>query len=553
MLGTLQEALTGDVPWLWLSARTFGIGAWLTSSLTILLGLTVSTRLLGRKRPPRTTTVMHRSLATLTLVFVLCHIAALIPDPYAKISLIDTVVPGLAPKNTLATALGSIAFLALILVSVAGIARSHMSAKLWKTIHAVAFVVWPLASIHFIMMGTDAMASWSLVMILAVGSLVVLLILRRGYVVPRGAARRAPLTPGSQPASQVGSGLVAPRIAELEISRVVDETADAKTLVFRFPAELARSFAYRPGQHLTLRVPSIETGSVARCYSLSSAPTVDRDLRVTVKRVPGGYASNWLCDNARPGMRLQVLRPAGTFTPGADMTELLLFAGGSGITPMLSIIKDALDRKRCRITLVYANRDERSIIFRDELAELARRHSGQLVVHHWLQSVSGIPTVSDATEALASHRDADVFVCGPAPYMELVTGAARMFGWPDDRIHIESFRSLEGDPFAPRLARAGGQAATQGGSAVLTRTSVAQVKLDGRAHEVQWPEESSLVDAMLDAGIDAPYSCLEGACATCECKLVRGTVESKEAAHAEGERVLGCQVRPTSEAVEIHF
>lgn len=543
----LSQMAAADVPWLWLTARTLGICAWVASSAVVIIGLTMSTRLFGSRVSMRSMTTLHRAAATFTLIFVVGHILSLIPDPYAKLTLLDAFVPGLAPNNTFATALGTIAFLSLIVVSLAGIFRSRFSAKAWKAVHSVAYIVWPLVSIHYIVMGTDAMATWSLAMIGFVSGLLVLLLLRRGFVTPQRAVGRA-----SRRAIRPQAGFDE-RSAELTVTRVIDETADAKTFVFSVPDSHLGAFRYSPGQFLTLRIPSDVTGSVARCYSLSSSPDTDSDWRVTVKRTPAGYASNWLCDNVRVGTKLQALRPGGTFTPRDGMDELLLFAGGSGITPIMSIIKSALAGQRARVTLVYANRDEASIIFRDELRDLARMHPGQLVIHHWLASVSGIPTGSNVTEALASHRDAEIFVCGPAPFMDLVTSTARNFGWPGAKVHVEEFRSLEGDPFAPRSAAPSANRRGGDGVGVLTRTSVAKVELDGQTHEVDWPQDASLVDAMLDAGLDAPYSCLEGVCATCECKLVKGAVESESATHSDGDRVLGCQVRPTSETVSVRF
>ena len=544
----ISQVLAADVPWLWLSARTFGICAWVASSAVVLIGLAMSTRLFGSRVSMRSMTTIHRAAATFTLVFVLGHIVSLVPDPYAKLTLLDAFVPGFAPNNTFATSLGTIAFLSLIIVSLAGVFRSQFSAKAWKTVHALAYIVWPLVSVHFIMMGTDAMATWSLAMIGVVSGLLVLLLLRRGFVTPKRAVRS-----NARKAARSGAEFSG-RSAELTLTQVIEETADAKTFVFSVPDAHAAAFRYLPGQFLTLRVPSDLTGSVARCYSLSSSPDIDSDWRVTVKRTPTGYASNWLCDNLQPGMKLEALRPGGTFTPSEGMTELLLFAGGSGITPMMSIIKSALAAQRAQVTLVYANRDEQSIIFRDDLQDLARKHPGQLVVHHWLQSVSGIPTANNVSEALAAHRDAEVFICGPAPFMELVKTTARNFGWPGAKVHVEEFRSLEGDPFARRSTQAGADKRDRAGDgAVLVRSAIAQVELDGESHEVDWPQDSTLVDAMLDAGLDAPYSCLEGVCATCECKLVKGAVESDSASHSSGERVLGCQVRPTSDAVSVRF
>lgn len=549
MIEVLRQTLATDVSWLWISARTLGIAAWLASSVTVIVGLVISTRLASRPRSVRLTNTVHRSAATLTLAFVIGHILTLIPDPYAKLTLLDSLIPGQAPNNTIATALGTIAFLALALVALGGTVRSHLGRRTWKAIHSVAFVVWPLASIHFIVMGTDVLATWSLAMIAVVAGLIVLLLVRRGYAPSRREPQHATgAIPGAIPGLPRATNSV-----ELTVASVIAETADAKTIVFDIADKDVANCEYLPGQHLTLRVPSSETGSVARCYSLSSAPGVDRNLRITVKRTSNGYASNWLCDNAAPGMRLQALSPAGTFHPTDGMGDLLLFAGGSGITPLMSMIKSALAEQSRRIVLVYANRDEDSIIFAKELRELQRRQPYALNVHHWVQAFTGIPTANDVVQALAHNRDSEIFVCGPGPFMRLVADTAGEFGWPKERIHIEEFRSLTGDPFQPQRLAASTRTASKTNTATLTKTAVVHVELDGQSHTVGWPEDSSLVEALHNAGVDAPYSCLEGVCATCECKLVSGSVASDSSVHREGDRVLGCQIRPTSEIVQVKF
>src|SRR5213596_1192587 len=160
----------------------------------------------------------------------------------------------------------------------------------------------------------------------------------------------------------------------LTVTDVIDETADARSLVFAWPEDQRERLSYRPGQFLTLRVPSDTTGSVARCYSLASSPHVDDAPKVTIKRTAGGYGSNWLCDNVSAGDRIEVLPPAGTFTPTDLECDFLLWAAGSGITPMMSILKSALTAGTGRVVLLYANRDERSVIFADELQALASQH-----------------------------------------------------------------------------------------------------------------------------------------------------------------------------------
>ncbi|PRC44644.1 3-ketosteroid-9-alpha-hydroxylase, partial [Mycobacterium sp. ITM-2017-0098] len=183
-------------------------------------------------------------------------------------------------------------------------------------------------------------------------------------------------------------------VLELEIADVIDETADARSLVFTSPAGSSvppEKLHYAPGQFLTLRVPSDRTGSVARCYSLCSSPFTGDPLTVTVKRTADGYASNWLCDNAHAGMKVHVLAPSGTFVPKTLDTDFLLLAAGSGITPMLAILKSALSEGSGKVTLVYANRDEKSVIFAETLRDLAAKYPDRLTAVHWLESVQGLP------------------------------------------------------------------------------------------------------------------------------------------------------------------
>ncbi|ESV65163.1 3-ketosteroid-9-alpha-hydroxylase reductase subunit [Mycobacteroides abscessus MAB_091912_2446] len=154
-----------------------------------------------------------------------------------------------------------------------------------------------------------------------------------------------------------------PHVHSLKVVEIIRETGDAVSLVFEVPDALVDAFRYRPGQFLTLKIPSEQTGSVARCYSLSSSPHLDDDLVVTVKRTDGGYASNWLCDNVGVGDHITVLTPSGVFVPRSLDSDFLLIAAGSGITPMLSIAKSVLLGGAGTVYLFYANRDAQSVIF----------------------------------------------------------------------------------------------------------------------------------------------------------------------------------------------
>ena len=212
----------------------------------------------------------------------------------------------------------------------------------------------------------------------------------------------------------------------LPVAEVVRETADAVSVVFDVPEEYAEAFAYRPGQFLTLGIPSDRTGLVARCYSINNPP--GEQLQVTVKRTDGGYASHWINSELSAGDSLRVLPPSGIFTPKSLDEDLLLFAGGSGITPIMSITRTALRDGTGQVVLFYANRDEESVIFAERLRDLAAEHPDRLLVVHWLETVQGLPT-QDQLRAFASRfASYEAFVCGPAPYMKATIKEERRVG-----------------------------------------------------------------------------------------------------------------------------
>lgn len=336
---------------------------------------------------------------------------------------------------------------------------------------------------------------------------------------------------------------------QLTVVDVIDETPDAKSIVLRAPDDAGELFSYRPGQFLTFRIPSDLTGHVARSYSLSSAPGIDHDLKVTVKRTSDGYGSNWMCDNVAPGSSLTVLPPSGVFTPADYERDLLLFAGGSGITPVMSILRTALLRAECSVTLFYANRDEDSIIFRRELGELAAAYPDRLEVRHWLDVRDGHPSAEVVADFAAAHTSSEVFTCGPGPFMDAVGEGLRDAGVPKDQQHREVFLSLTGDPFeAPELAPA-----SEAGSTVDT-----VVHLDGESHSFPWPDNQTLVDTLLDRGVDVPYSCRSAECGSCACTVVSGSVDMANSDILDPEDVadgfiLGCQSRPRTGPIEIEF
>ncbi|MDA8044768.1 MAG: FAD-binding oxidoreductase, partial [Actinomycetota bacterium] len=224
----------------------------------------------------------------------------------------------------------------------------------------------------------------------------------------------------------------------LRVKEVVTETGDAASLVLDVPADLRVVFSYRAGQFCTFRV-RIDGQEHLRSYSMSSAPETDADLRLTVKRVPGGLVSNWLLDHLSAGAEIETTRPAGVFCLGSEARPVLAFCGGSGVTPVMSLAKSALATTGRPVHLVYANRDRRSIIFEDALGALTRAYPERLRVHHHIDADSGFldgPAVAGLVEG---RLDAEFYICGPGPFMDLVETTLVDLGVAGRRIHIERF------------------------------------------------------------------------------------------------------------------
>ena len=333
----------------------------------------------------------------------------------------------------------------------------------------------------------------------------------------------------------------------LKILEVIEETADARSIVFEVPAELAEKFKYKPGQHLQMRVPCGEK-AIPRCYSCSSMPYGDEALRVTVKRVTDGRASNWLCGNLKKGDTLDVAAPAGMFTPRALDGAFLMYAGGSGITPVYSIIRSVLARGRGRVRLVYANRDEASVIFGKELAVLSREFPERLQVIHWLDRVQGFATQAQLAALAEGWETAEIFVCGPGVFMDAVAAAMKAAGVPHPQVHIERFVSLpeDADDERPVSAAADGP------------VTEIEAELDGVVHKLTGLPGQLLLESLEAAGIAAPFSCRAGACAACMCHLEDGDIElihNHVLTNQDMEQgwVLACQAVPTSPKVRVKY
>jgi 3-ketosteroid 9alpha-monooxygenase subunit B len=334
---------------------------------------------------------------------------------------------------------------------------------------------------------------------------------------------------------------------QLKVAAVIAETDEACSLVFDVPPGLGRVFDYQPGQFLTVRIPSERDGSVARCYSLCSSPLTGDPLTVTVKQTPGGYASHWIAENVKPGSVLDVLPPAGMFVPPSLDDDFLLLAAGSGITPVMSILKSVLAVGHGRVVLVYANRDERSVIFGQALKDLAAAAGPRLLIVHWLDVLQGLPTAEQLTSLVRPFAAYQIFASGPDPFLTVVREAASAVGVPPRGVRAERFVSLQHNPFdAPEPVAGGGIAATL------------KVTLDGATRSLAWPAGARMLDVLIEAELDPPFSCREGICGACACQLIEGKVEMasnevlEDADLADG-LILACQSVALTPEVSIRY
>jgi 3-ketosteroid 9alpha-monooxygenase subunit B len=249
-------------------------------------------------------------------------------------------------------------------------------------------------------------------------------------------------------------------------------------------------------------------------------------------------------------MRIHVLAPSGNFVPKTLDDDFLLIAAGSGITPIMSITKSALAEGSGQVTLLYANRDDRSVIFSDALRELSAKYPDRLTVVHWLESLQGMPSVTALAKLAAPYTDRPMYICGPGPFMDAAREALESLKVPAAQVHIEVFKSLDSDPFAAVKI----DDTAPGDQPPAT----AVVQLDGETHTVSWPRNAKLLDVLLAKGLDAPFSCREGHCGACACTLRSGKVSMEvndvlEQQDLDEGLILACQSHPESDSVEVTY
>ena len=298
---------------------------------------------------------------------------------------------------------------------------------------------------------------------------------------------------------------------QLRIAKIIQETPDARSFVLDVPADLADKFRYRAGQFLTFKVPHGE-GAFNRCYSLSSAPEADGQMKVTVKRVTGGKGSNWFNDALKEGVAIDVMPPAGRFVLGDNELPLLLFGGGSGITPMMALIKSALKSGARRMRLFYANRDKPSIIFDAELLQLIASHPSRLEVIHHLDAEQGLTQPAEVMAALKGFEGAEAFLCGPGPFMDMVERALLGAGMPRDRVRLERFEASGNDAVPVEQEE---------GDVIPSHITI---HFEGKTHKVPYKKGQTILEAARGAGLNPLSSCEEGFCASCAAKSIKGKI-----------------------------
>jgi len=347
---------------------------------------------------------------------------------------------------------------------------------------------------------------------------------------------------------------------KLTVKKVVEETDQSKSIYFEVPDSLASDYKYQAGQYLTLKF-DINGNEERRSYSLCTSP-VEAGLGVNVKRVKGGLISNHVNDTVRSGSEIDVMTPDGNFT--IDLSEhkqrdFYFFASGSGITPIISMIKTILEEEpKSTCNLLYGNTNEACVIFKDQLQSLADKHIGQFNYQQtlskpkkeiskgkmswtgWVGRIDKAKVDQFLNENDKKSVEAHYLVCGPGAMIDTIIDHLEGKGIANEFLHTERFVSTK--------------PASSGDGVGAT----VKVNLAGKQYEVTVPSDKTILDALIDEKIDAPYSCTSGACSTCVAKVHSGEVSmdvcyALDDSEVKSGYILACQARCQSDAVELTF
>jgi len=353
----------------------------------------------------------------------------------------------------------------------------------------------------------------------------------------------------------------APRFHRLAVNDLRRETADAVSITFNIPQELADDYAFAPGQYLTLRT-TMDGEEVRRSYSICSGPD-DGELRIAVKKVDGGAFSSWAADELKAGDELDVMTPTGRFgvKPAPEQARVYVgFAAGSGITPILSIVKGALAREpNSRFFLFYGNRSSTGVMFLEALEELKDSFLQRFSLFHVISGEEqDLPILHGRLDgekvrvllrSLVPASSVDhVFICGPTAMCDDIEATCRDIGIAEDKIHVERFVSGLGGKPRPKAAVA----------PTAPPKAFASLIIDGKRREVPVAEGEAILDAALRAGVDLPFACKGGMCSTCRAKLVEGEAPmdvnySLEPWELKAGFILTCQAKPVSEKIVVDY
>ena len=350
---------------------------------------------------------------------------------------------------------------------------------------------------------------------------------------------------------------------QLKIADIYKETSDCSVVSFDIPEHLQNVFNFTQGQHLTLR-HIINNEDVRRSYSLCSSPN-DNQWKVAVKQIPGGMFSTYVNTQLKTGDTLEVMEPTGNFFVQVDPStskNYIAFAAGSGITPILSIIKTHLESEpECTFKLFYLNRTAKSIIFKEEIEQLKNKYFQRFHVFYFLtkeqrdiEFLNGRFTPEKLQILTKSFIDipdtAHCFICGPQDMIFLIRDELQKAGLDKEKIHYELFYSGDSKQDEVHIAEVLEQK--------VDGTEVTIIDGGKEFHFVMDDDNDNILDGALEAGADLPFACKGGVCSTCKCKVIEGTVEMKvnyalEEDEVAKNLVLSCQAVPTSGKVVVDF
>jgi ring-1,2-phenylacetyl-CoA epoxidase subunit PaaE len=301
----------------------------------------------------------------------------------------------------------------------------------------------------------------------------------------------------------------------LKVKNIIKETNKTVSIIFDIPQQLEEEFAYDAGQYLTLKT-NIGGEEVRRSYSISSWKSVDEELKISSKMIDGGRMSTYLFEKLGVGDEMEVMPPMGNFTLSDLKAPLVLFAAGSGVTPIMSILKKALFKGEQNIYLYYGNRTSEEVIFKSELEELKQKFNNRLLVQHFLSS-DGERLDSNRVESIVNGMQADksnavYYICGPEGMIQASKDGILAAGVNQDQINIEYFAS-------PKQEKKAAEEVASGDIQEIT------VILDDEEHQITLNAGESILEGAERFGIDPPYSCQSGVCTTCRAKVLRGEIE----------------------------